>query len=212
MANILIADDDADARELLRFTLTSLGHNVTAVGNGQEALLSARSSPPEIIFSDILMPEMDGFDLCREIKADARLKTIPVVFYTATYVTPEDEQLAMDLGASGFIRKATDAARFVEIIKETLHRHELHDLPSAQVQRESLPGLAERHEHAVVQKLSKKMAELEIERQSHQQDLELMEAVFEAAKDAVIAMDSTGKIIIWNHGAAIPPKSNRGFE
>lgn len=64
MSNILIADDDADSKELLRYTLASLGHEVTTADNGATALDSAKTQPPDLIFSDILMPEMDGFELC----------------------------------------------------------------------------------------------------------------------------------------------------
>jgi CheY-like chemotaxis protein len=58
-----------------------------------------RASLPDVIISDILMPVMDGFSLCHEWKKDDSLKTIPFVFYTATYTDPKDEELALSLGA-----------------------------------------------------------------------------------------------------------------
>ena len=61
-----------------------------------------------MIITDILMPVMDGFTLCREWKKDNRLKRIPLVFYTATYTDPKDREFAMNLGAESFIVKPVD--------------------------------------------------------------------------------------------------------
>ena len=81
----LIVDDDEDSRIFLVQALSRAGHDVMSATNGVEALDKAREDPPDMIISDVLMPEMDGFELCREIKADEGLRTIPIVFYTATY-------------------------------------------------------------------------------------------------------------------------------
>jgi len=65
--------------------------------NGKEALGKARTSPPDLIVTDILMPVMDGYSLCREWKKDSELKKIPFIFYTATYTDPKDEEFALSL-------------------------------------------------------------------------------------------------------------------
>ncbi|MBU0661612.1 response regulator, partial [Patescibacteria group bacterium] len=96
---ILIVDDNEDVRMILKKTLESNGYSVKDASNGKEALKAAKESPPDIIISDILMPVMDGFQLCREMKADEILKKIPFVFYTATYTDEKDEELALKLGA-----------------------------------------------------------------------------------------------------------------
>jgi len=201
MAYILIADDDANSRELLRFTLTSLGHEVSAVDNGMAALASAHQRLPDLIISDILMPEMDGFDLCREIKNDAALLDIPFIFYTATYVTAEDEKLSRDYGGSGFIRKGSDATDFVNVINQTISRNLDKNKPVAHILEDTLPKLDKMHEEIVTRKLTKKMAELQVERQHHQESLELLDAVFNSAISAIIAIDSEGKVIVWNQSA-----------
>jgi len=201
MAYILIADDDYESRELLRFTLTSLGHEVAAVDDGVKALASARAHTPGMIISDILMPEMDGFDLCRAIKLDDKLKAIPFIFYTATYVAAEDEQLAMDLGGSGFIRKAVDAARFVDVLKQCISQHLSGSVQARQLDDASLPVLDRQHEQAVTSKLALKMQELHLEQKEHRESLELLGAVFEASMSAIIGMNAEGRIIIWNAAA-----------
>ena len=75
---------------------------------------------PDLIISDILMPKMDGFALCRHWKADAVLKNIPFIFYTATYTDTKDETFALGLGADMFIVKPTDPDTFAAKIKGVL--------------------------------------------------------------------------------------------
>lgn len=80
-----------------------------------------------MIISDILMPVMDGFRLCLEIKQDNQLRKIPFVFYTATYVDPKDEKLAMSLGASRYIIKPVDTAEFLKTIKGVFQEYKKRD-------------------------------------------------------------------------------------
>jgi len=102
---ILIVDDNEDARMVLRKNLESNGHAVEEAADGAAALRRAKASPPDMIIADILMPRMDGFQLCRAAKADDALKNLPFVFYTATYTTEKDKDFALSLGASRFILK-----------------------------------------------------------------------------------------------------------
>ncbi len=83
---ILIVEDDVNSRVFLERALLSQGYTVESAANGVQALEKAVLSPPDLIISDIMMPEMDGFELCRRVKTDERLHTIPFVFYTATYI------------------------------------------------------------------------------------------------------------------------------
>ena len=68
-------------------------------------LEKAHADPPDLIVSDILMPVMDGYTLCRQCKSDEHLKQIPFIFYTATYTEPKDEKFALSLGADRFVLK-----------------------------------------------------------------------------------------------------------
>lgn len=101
----LIVDDQKENRYLLRAHLESLGWNTTEALNGDEALALARNQLPDLIFSDVLMPGMDGFNLCRAWKEDEKLRQIPFVFCTATFTDSEDEALAAELGADGYVRE-----------------------------------------------------------------------------------------------------------
>lgn len=116
---LLIVDDNQENLYMLRVLLSANGFKVESASNGAEALELARRSPPDMIISDILMPVMDGFSLCRAWKEDERLKKIPFVFYTATYTAPQDEDFALSLGADRFIIKPVEPDRFMALIRET---------------------------------------------------------------------------------------------
>ncbi len=105
---------------LLQVLLSANGFELEIASNGAEALELARRAPPDMVVSDILMPVMDGFALCRAWKADERLKDIPFVFYTATYTDPKDEAFALSLGADRFIVKPAEPDKFLALLQETI--------------------------------------------------------------------------------------------
>jgi len=116
--SILIVDDDESNLDLLGAVLEEF--RVVKASDGREALDLARRERPDLVVTDILMPAMDGYQLCREIKADDALRATPVIFYTATYTDAEDRQLALDLGASRFLVKPESPARLQEVVREVL--------------------------------------------------------------------------------------------
>ena len=120
MKRILIVDDMEQNRYVLEATLRGYGYEVVTSHNGTEALAAARAQPPDLVISDILMPVMDGFALCRAWQADERLRRIPFIFYTATYTDPKDEQLALDLGADRFVLKPQEPQVMHEIVRAVL--------------------------------------------------------------------------------------------
>ncbi len=113
---ILVVEDTEDSRNLLVKVVRAYGHEVMAAANGAEALEQALAQPPDIIVSDILMPKMDGFQLCHECKRNEQLKDIPFAFYTAAYTSDEDKKFALSLGANTFIHKPAEPDVLVQIL------------------------------------------------------------------------------------------------
>ncbi|WAI00436.1 ATP-binding response regulator [Methanogenium organophilum] len=118
---ILIADDKTENRYLLESALHAGGYEVISAINGYEALEVLHTTPVDMIITDILMPRMDGFQLCRLVKGDENLKKIPLIFYTASYSTADDVKFGLELGAERYILKPIDPEEFLDIIGDILH-------------------------------------------------------------------------------------------
>jgi CheY-like chemotaxis protein len=104
MAKILIAEDERDIRDLITFTLTFAGYQVVAASNGEEALNLARQEIPDLILMDVRMPRMTGYEACTAMKADPKLKDIPVIFLSAKGQDSEI-QIGMQAGAVEYLLK-----------------------------------------------------------------------------------------------------------
>jgi DNA-binding response OmpR family regulator len=115
----LIAEDEPDIRELVAFTLRFAGHDVTATSNGEEALQQATQIIPDLVIMDVRMPRMTGYDACRAMKADAKLKGIPVVFLSAKGQDAEI-QTGMDAGAEEYLLKPFAPNQLTERVKAIL--------------------------------------------------------------------------------------------
>ncbi|MBI3376326.1 MAG: EAL domain-containing protein [Betaproteobacteria bacterium] len=101
---ILIVEDSPTQAEKLRALLEEHGYAVAVAPDGKQALAAARGRKPTLIISDVMMPEMDGFELCREIKGDERLKDVPVILLTSLSEV-RDIMKGLECGADNFIRK-----------------------------------------------------------------------------------------------------------
>ena len=117
---LLIVEDDPDIRALLETTLTFRDYRVITAQNGREALEIIQKERPTIVIADIMMPHLDGFGLVHRLRINPETRNIPVVFITATYVSSEDRDFALRIGATRFIQKPVDLERFLETITELL--------------------------------------------------------------------------------------------
>ena len=105
---ILIVEDSATQREQLQHLLQERGFTVTSAANGREAFEIARQRPPTIVITDIVMPELDGYGLCKALRSDEVLKEIPVMLLTSLS-EPHDVILGLECGADSFLRKPYQA-------------------------------------------------------------------------------------------------------
>ncbi len=161
MAYILIVDDLEENIYMLEALLRGYGYQAESARNGIEALDIARRQTPDLLITDILMPGMDGFSLCREWMADEVLKHVPLVFYTATYTDPKDEAFALSLGAARFVIKPTEPDVFVEILRQVLENHAAQRLTPLVSSDQSAEAYYQQYSQALIRKLESKMMQLE---------------------------------------------------
>jgi CheY-like chemotaxis protein len=142
---ILVVEDIPNVLELLEVTLRFQGYEVVSARNGEEALEILETVSPALIISDILMPKLDGFALIQELRNNPKTMGIPVIFLSATYVTPEDRDFALSLGASRFIEKPIDTEDFLLTIAEMLSQEQI-TIPRPLAQPQFYSGYRERLE------------------------------------------------------------------
>ncbi len=205
MPSILLADDNDQNIYLMELWLKGYEYEVLSARNGVEALKVARQSPPDLVIADIFMPVMDGFVLCREWKADERLKSIPFIFYTAMYTHTRDEQFALSLGAERFIVKPQEPEALVEIIREVLNGG-----TKASVQK---PSSDERktllqYSEVLLRKLEQKVAQLETQIEERNEIGEQLraaaenwQATFNSIQHLIMIVDPALRILCVNSAA-----------
>lgn len=214
---ILIVDDNEQNLYQLQVLLGGNGYHVATANNGADALAVARQNPPDLVISDILMPVMDGFALCREWKKDERLRIIPFVFYTATYTDERDREFALSLGAERFLVKPEEPDVLMRTMHEVIEEVRRLPVPPASVpveapKREETDYL-EQYNSALIRKLEAKMEQLEqsnrelerslAERKLAVEDLQfkniLLTTQQEASIDGILVVDEKGRILLYNH-------------
>ena len=143
---ILVVEDVPNVLELVEVTLRFKGYPVVTARNGQEALEAIRKETPALVITDILMPKMDGFALAQTIRTTPQTSRIPIIFLSATYLTPEDKAFALGLGAVRFIEKPIDTEDFLLSIAEILTQA-TPTLPVPMSEREFYQGYRQRLEN-----------------------------------------------------------------
>jgi PAS domain S-box-containing protein len=191
---VLIVDDDSTNRYMLETLLKGYGFEVTSAENGEDALDKARLNPPDLVVTDILMPVMDGYALCRRWKSDDALKHIPLVFYTATYTGSKNEDFALSLGADQFILKPQEPDILMNILKEVLEENYVVKQVATKPLEEEMEVFRQYNE-ILFSKLEKKMLDLEIANQELRILEEQYRLSFENVTDVIYTIDSDLNII-----------------
>jgi len=163
MTRILIADDNPQNRYLLETLIQGCGYKVISAGNGAAALDLARKNPPNLVISDILMPKMDGFELCRSCKAEEQLRDIPFIFYTAHYTDPKDEKFALSLGADRLITKPEQPEVLAQIIQQVVENRARKTIASPVKTLGEDKAVSQQYSEVLFRQLEKKMKALEQE-------------------------------------------------
>lgn len=222
MTKVLIVDDKSENLYLLESLLTGHGFKTVSATNGAEALGLALLDPPDLIISDILMPVMDGYSLCREWKKDEKLKNVPFVFYTATYTHPKDEEFAMNIGADLFMIKPQEPDVFMENIGQVLNDFSAKKLSIRNTVEMSELAVYKEYNETLIRKMEDRMLqseaaekkirdyaaqlELEIEQrkvaaQALKDSEEKYRAIFENSSVAILLTSTDGNIYSANSNA-----------
>lgn len=198
MQSVLIVDDNPQNLYFLEVLLKAKGFETRSALNGAEALALARDNPPDLIISDILMPVMDGYALCREWRADERLRHIPFIFYTATFTGRKDEELALNLGGNRFLVKPQEPEVLLGIIREVLAESRSGAISSQENSFESEAELLREYNEALVRKLEKKMVDLEMVNQELKESEQYFRHFVMECPLPVGISDRDGKVCLLN--------------
>jgi CheY-like chemotaxis protein/light-regulated signal transduction histidine kinase (bacteriophytochrome) len=153
---LAIVDDIATNRELLRERFEAAGHTTFEAADGIEALQILAREKVDAVLSDILMPRMDGYRLCHEIRTNDCLRDLPIVIYTSTYNSPSDEKLALSLGADKYLKKPAPFETILIALHEAIAMQHTTPRPEAWQEVEVLKAYSDR----LVSKLEERNIEL----------------------------------------------------
>lgn len=221
-AQILVVEDSPTQAERLRQLLEAQGYPVQLARNGREALAALRERAPALVVTDVVMPEMDGYELCAAINADSALADVPVILLTSL-ADPQDVIRSLQCGADNFIRKPYEARYLLSRISNILTSRELRLSGKLQVGLEVyLAGekhfiSAERQQildfllstYEEVAQINRELAEANAELQARQEELErerarvqeladVKRAILDATADGIALVDPQGRTVLRN--------------
>jgi len=122
MKKILIVEDEESLLKLESILLTTKGYLVQGATTGLAALEAIASETPDLILLDIMLPELDGFEVCKQVKKNPQTRHIPIIFLSAKK-TPEDLARSKEVGGDQYITKPFKSARVMEAIEKLLERN-----------------------------------------------------------------------------------------
>ena len=129
---ILVVDDEPEAVELVEFNLKQSGYAVSTAADGAEALKKARAQTPDLIVLDVMLPEMDGFEICKTLRLDAATAKVPIIMLTAK-AAEIDRVLGLELGADDYLTKPFSPRELMLRVKKILARSQTEEKPKEQI-------------------------------------------------------------------------------
>ncbi|MBI1176324.1 response regulator [bacterium] len=159
---VLIVDDYPLNRKLLRATLEAEGVEVSEAADGLEAICVLEQQAVEAIISDILMPNMDGYRLCHELRSSEKFRAMPLIMYTNTYTSPGDREMAFTVGADEYITKPASTADICAALRRA--RVKAAERDGSQPSELGEEFVLKKYANVLIRKLERKNNELEIAR------------------------------------------------
>ena len=191
---IRVVEDNEENRDLLGRLLGTQGYEFDSAQDGIEAMEKLRAGAFDLIISDVLMPRMDGFQLCRAVKSDEELKAIPIIFYTGQYTNADDEKLAKSLCAALYLHKPMEKDKLLENIRQVLERSGAGEI-SAPARILDEKDFTAAHADRMAIKLTHKIEELERERSNLRESEERQRTILNTAMDGFWLTDTQGRIL-----------------
>ncbi len=189
---ILIVDDIEINLYMLSTLLTGNGYKVEGAMNGEEALKKLHTDHFDLIISDILMPIMDGFTLCMEVRKSSDVQHIPFIIYTATYTGPKDEDFALEIGANRFVVKPCEPDIFLNIVKDVIAEINQKKIEAVYLKKDE-EEILKLYNERLVRKLEQKMLEIEKELTTR----EIVEEALRRSQTLLNATQRLSKIAGW---------------
>ncbi|MBD3671417.1 MAG: response regulator [Gammaproteobacteria bacterium] len=187
---ILVVDDVEHVRKLIRKILESNGYDVVDYPSAIPALEFLQSSPVDLIISDLMMPGMDGYAFCREVKSNPERSEIPFVFVTAAFTDEIDRELASKVGAQAYITKPIMQKEFLQKIHELLDGQASQSSDDTTEEFEETEEIEKMYTEVLARKLDAKVQELEQERAALRKSEEHLRMVTNAIPELLFEFDS----------------------
>lgn len=198
---LLIVDDHELNLKLLRAQLEGEGHEVVEAQDGVAALEALARAPVDGVVSDILMPRMDGYRLCMEVRARPGTARLPFILYTSTYNSQGDRQLAESIGADAYIAKPAPVSRIVAAVLAAADKARSADRPRVAPAAAVPEPLMQQYNAVLIRKLEEKGEELERTHEGLLESQARLSGLIASAMDAIIAVDESRRIMLFNAAA-----------
>lgn len=144
-SKILVVDDEPDALELIEYNLRNAGYDVTRASDGVEALRKVRTTRPDLVILDLMLPEMDGMEVCKTLRRDAQTAAIPIIMLTAK-AAEIDRVVGLELGADDYVTKPFSPRELVLRVRTALRRAQVPEPEKTRVEVGDLVIDTARHE------------------------------------------------------------------
>ncbi len=195
---ILVVDDRFDTRYYLKYLFEEHGYVVREASHGEEAIGLAQREAPVCVVTDILMPVMDGYALCRAWCSDPALQHIPLIVYSCTYSQPEDRELALRLGARRYLIAPMAPDALLAEVQAVLDEG---PVIAARAPLRNETEFLQLYNKRLVSRLEENMRALDQANRELRQAQMHSRAVLNSVEDALISLDSGGRFVEWNLAA-----------
>jgi two-component system cell cycle sensor histidine kinase/response regulator CckA len=192
---VLAAEDSPTQALRVRADLESQGFDVLLAHDGREALDLARREHPDVILSDILMPEMDGFRLCREMKGDPELCSVPVVLRTGAFLEHGDRNFALESGASAYIEKNMEGGELGSLLREVTKDHVEDPHGQESIEDQTFHG---KYQERLLNRLVGEAAAAERSSEELRESQQRLQGILDNSPTFIYAKDLDGRYLLAN--------------